>query len=95
MYLFSGKDPGGHLEDPEAGVLRGWPCLKAMALYRRRFIREPFASQQRSEHRAPFSPLRSDDRAGSPGALPLEALHLEGLPQEELPLEERPQEPPR
>ena len=70
MYFYSGKDPGGPLEDPEAGVLRGWPCLKATALYWRCFIG---AICKPATIGAPSSllPLRSDDRAGSPGAPPL------------------------
>ena len=87
MYFFSGKDPGGLLEDPEAGVLRGWPCLKADGVIKAPLFQRAICKPATIGAPSSFLPLRSDDRAGSPGALPLEALHLEGLPQEELPLE--------
>ena len=71
------------LENPEAGVLRGWPRLKATALYRRCFIGAICEANDRSTELQ--LPLRSDVRAGSLGALPLEALPLEALLLEELP----------
>ena len=69
------------LEEPEAGFLRGWPRLKATALYRRCFIEAICKANDRSTELQ--HPLRSDVRAGCLGALPLEELPLEALPLEE------------